>query len=158
MKSVKLILMAVVCLAVSVHAENPQRPWWYDARRIVGNEAESICEMPVYIDLPGYAVILSKDDLRINLFEVDVETYKGCTDFRMLSLIDVTLGCRVVNHRKVPGEFSCTLDNRYVDVTGKTPVKRQVCVKLENCNLFQVHAYQNNLQVATVTLTVAPRL
>jgi len=156
MKSVKLILVTAVCFAVSVHAENPQDPWWYNARRIIGNEAESVCEMPVYIELPGYALILNKDKLKINLDEVDAETYEGCTDFKMISLIDITLGCQVINHEKVPGDFSCSLDNKYVDFTGKTPVKRKVCVKLEHCNLFKVNTHQNNLQVATVTLTVAP--
>jgi len=113
---------------------------------------------PVYMELPGFAKVLNKDDLEISLDDVSFGTFQGCTDFELIAMIDITLGCKVKGNRKVRGDYSCSIDNPQVPATGSTPEIRKVCVKLENAKFYYfATSPDERVQVATLTLTVSAR-
>lgn len=155
MKSVKLIIVTVVFLVVSAQAERAAASVW----RMDDPDPKPLCVLSVHLGTPSYAAILNQGDLSIHLEETtDVLTYEGCTDFKVICLFDVTLSCKVTDNGKVPGDYSCWIDDENVPITGDIPVTRTVCVKLKIEKLPRVHTFPQDLQVATVTLTVSPRI
>jgi len=121
-------------------------------------DPKGVAVIPVVFEAPSYAAIWNAGDLAIHLEEsTDALTYEGCTDFQVVCLIDITLSCTVKSNSKVPGEYSCRIENEHVPATGDLPATRSVCVKLELEKVPPVNALGQDRQVATVTLTVAPR-
>lgn len=154
MKSIRLIIVTIVFLVVSTQAGRGSDSLW----RMDDPDPHSLCVLPIFINSPSYATIWKKGGLSIHLEEsTDVLTYEGCTDFQVLCLMDITLSCKVKSNGKVPGEYSCWIENEHVPFTGDVPATRSVCVKLELEKVPPVNALGQDRQVATVTLTVAPR-
>jgi len=143
----------VFCLAASAQASRRHELDWPTQYQEL-----ALCEIPVYMELPGFAKVLNKDDLEISLDDVSFGTFQGCTDFELIAMIDITLGCKVKGNRKVRGDYSCSIDNPQVPATGSTPEIRKVCVKLENAKFYYfATSPDERVQVATLTLTVSAR-
>jgi hypothetical protein len=98
-------------------------------------------------------------DLEIFLDAVEAGTYEGCTDFQVLSNLDIILGCKLVLNGKVLGDYSCWIDDTYVQATASTPATRTACVRLENPEYYYFATSEAgvDVEVAKLILTVAPR-
>ena len=158
MKSIKLITIILSLMAASAHATSAQPGFLevHDWPKYWVEDEVDICTVPVYMELPGFAKVLNMDDLEIHLESLDFRTYEGCTDFEIISAIDVLLGCRVTSNGKVGGDYSSKIENPQVPATGSEPVTRTACVRLENVSFDTIPAPNESLQVATLTLTIAP--
>jgi len=161
MKSIKLITIILSLIAASAHATSAPQSFvelseWPGKWEMHYDEV-SICEMPVYMELPGFARVLNPEDLDIHIESLDLDTYSGCTDFELICSIDIVLGCKVQSNGKVGGDYSCWIVNPQVQTTGDgTPATRTACVKLDKVEFSFLPAPGESLEVATLTLTVAP--
>ena len=159
MKSIKLITIILSLMAASAHATSAQPDFvevfdW--PKHWVDDELE-ICTIPVYMELPGFAKVLNQDEIEIRIKSLDLNTYAGCTDFKLISAIDIVLGCRIQSNGKVGGDYSCSIENAQVQATGPvTPAVRTACVRLDNVEFSNLPAHGESLEIATLTLTVAP--
>jgi hypothetical protein len=159
MKSIKLITIILSLMVASAHATSPQSDFievsdW--PKHWVDDEVD-ICAIPVYMELPGFAKVLNQDELEIRIKSLDLDTYAGCTDFELIAAIDVVLGCRIQSNGTVGGDYSCSIENAQVDATGPTtPAVRTACVRLDNVDFSYLPAPGEGLNVATLTLTIAP--
>lgn len=154
MKSICLTIVAAVFLVFSAQAGHARESIW----SMDDPNPNSLCVIPVVIGTPSYAMILNQGDLAIDLKETDdALIYEGCTDFKVLSALNITLSCKVKSNGKVPGVYSCLIENEHVAPTGDIPVTRTVCVKLEMEKIPPMSVFAEDRQVATVILTVAPR-
>ncbi len=154
MKDICLTIVAVVILVFSAQAGHARESIW----SMDDPNPNSLCVIPIVIETPSYAIILNQGDLAIDLKETtDALTYEGCTDFKVLSALNITLSCKVKSNGKVPGYYSCLIENEHVAPTGDMPTTRTVCVKLEMEKIPSMSVFAEDRQVATVILTVAPR-
>lgn len=159
MKSIKLITIILSLMAASAHATSAQPDFvevsdW--PKHWVDDDLD-ICTVPVYMELLGFAKVLNPDELDIHIKSLDLNTYTGCTDFELICSVDVILGCRIQSNGKVGGDYSCWVENPQVEITGDaTPATRTACVKLDNVEFSNLPAHGESLEVATLTLTVAP--
>ena len=114
------------------------------------------CAIPVMMDVGMYVEILDCCSLSIKLKQVASETYEGCTEIRIRSNFDVELGCEIESTGRVPGDYSCFIDDPKVPMTlSENVAVRDVCVKVEKVRI----AYAQpgcNIHVANVTITVKP--
>lgn len=154
MKSITFITIIAFLLAASLQAAYVEVSDW--PGQWVYDEA-NICEIPVYMVLPGFAQVLNANDLEIHLHDINIQTYEGCTDFEMISAIDILLGCTIQSNGKVGGDYSCWVDDTLVNATGPTPVARKACVRLENVEFDVLPAYGDSIEVGTLTLTISPQ-
>ncbi|UCG56989.1 MAG: hypothetical protein JSU70_19255 [Phycisphaerales bacterium] len=150
-----LIGVAIVSLlAVSAHAGHIRvKPpcWWpptYDWMEV--------CEIPVMMDVGMYIEILCQQELVIKLKQVAFATYEGCTDIHIKSNFYAELGCTIETTGKVPGVYTCAIDDPMVPPTFCEAVAvRKVCVKAEDVSI--VHVVPGcDVHVADVTITVKP--
>ena len=161
MKSIKLITIILSLMGASAHATSGPQGFvelseWPGHWEIQYDEV-SLCEMPVYMELPRFAKVLNPEDLDIHVESLDMDTYSGCTDFELICSIDVVLGCKVESNGEVGGDYSCWIENPQVQTTGGgTPATRKACVKINHVNFSYLPAPGESLEVATLTLTVAP--
>ncbi|MHC4366601.1 MAG: hypothetical protein ACYSW8_03190 [Planctomycetota bacterium] len=154
MKSIRVIAVTIVFLVVSTQAGRALGC----LRRMDDPDPHGLCVLPIFIDLPSYVTIWKKGGLSVHLEEsIDALAYEGCTDFQVLCLMDITSSCKIKSNGKVSGEYSCQIENEHVPFTGDVPATRSVCVKVELEKVPLVNAVGQDRQVATVTLTVAPR-
>ena len=114
------------------------------------------CVIPVTMDIGMYVEILDVRSYSIKLEQVAYETFEGCTDIRIKSNFDLELGCKVKPTGRVPGDYSCWIDNPKVplDLSENVTV-RKICVKADNVKIIYV-APGSDVHVANVIVTVIP--
>ena len=114
------------------------------------------CVIPVTMDVGMYVEILDVSSYSIKLEQIAFGTFEGCTDIRLKSNFDLELGCKVKPTGRVPGEYSCWIDNPKVqcDLSENVTV-RKVCVRADNVKVIYV-APGADIHVANVTVTVIP--
>ncbi|MHC4557258.1 MAG: hypothetical protein ACYTFW_01910 [Planctomycetota bacterium] len=163
MKSIKYIIIIVFFLVVSSQAEYIyEYDWpryWVEVELEQEQEALAVNQVPVRIEIPPFVQVLNAKDLEIFLDEVDARTYEGCTDFQVISNLDIKLGCRLIINGKVRGDYSCWINDAYVQPTGDLPETRTACVRLENPKYYYVATSSEGevVEVAKLVLTVSPR-
>ena len=114
------------------------------------------CVIPVTMDVGMYVEILDVSSYSIKLQQVEFGTFEGCTDIRIKSNFDLELACKVKPTGRVPGDYSCWIDNPKVplDLSENVTV-RKVCVKAEKVKILYA-APGLDVHVADVTITVMP--
>jgi hypothetical protein len=115
-----------------------------------------ITSIPVVMDVGYYVRIKNQDWLKIKLIqdELDIHTFKGCTDMTVESNFNLTLSASISKTGAIDGSYSVTLDPTDCN-SGSTTVK--VCATLKNANLTGQPAGTKDVQVATVKIKVKPR-
>jgi hypothetical protein len=163
MKSIKYIIITAIFLVASSQASYMYESRWpgHWVRDWVEEtqQGQSLNQIPVCIDVPMFVQVLNVKDLEIFLDAVDAGIYEGCTDFQVLSNLDIVLGCKLVLNGKVLGDYSCWIDDTYVQATGDAPATRKACVKLENPEYYYFATSEAgvDVEVAKLIVTVAPR-
>lgn len=115
-----------------------------------------VCEIPVMMDVGMYIEVLCQDDLVIKLEQVAFRTYEGCTELQIKSNFDAELGCAIQSTGKVPGIYTCSIDNPKVPATlCSTVATRMVCVKAEDVSIVHITP-GSDVHVADVTISVRP--
>jgi len=114
------------------------------------------CVIPVTMDVGMYVEILDVRSYSIKLQQVAFGTFEGCTDIRIKSNFDLELMCKIKPTGRVPGDYSCWIDNPKVplDLSENVAV-RKVCVKADNVKVLYVPPGED-IHVANVTVTVIP--
>jgi hypothetical protein len=87
--------------------------------------------------------------------QIDIHTYEGCTDLQVVTNFNLTLSCSITPTGAIAGQYSATIDGADIDVPGGTAT---VCAKLKNADLSGKPGGTKNVQVATVTIKVVPRI
>jgi hypothetical protein len=119
-------------------------------------ECLEVCEIPVFMDVGMYIEILCQEDLVIKLVQVAFATYEGCVDIRIKSNFNAELGCKVEATGKVPGTYTCSIDDPKVPATlCSTIAVREVCVKAEDVSIVHITP-GTDVHVADVTITAKP--
>jgi hypothetical protein len=159
MKRIKYIIITVLFLLTSSQAGYIYESYWPGHWVKEEEEELSLNQIPVRIEMPGFAQIINAKDLEIFLDDINTETYEGCTNFQVMCNLDITLGCKLIINGKVSGDYSCWIDDTYVQATGSTPETRTACVRLENPKYHYFAASEEGVvtEVAQLVLTVAPR-
>lgn len=114
------------------------------------------CVIPVTMDVGMYVEILDVRSYSIKLQQVAFETFEGCTEIKIKSNFDLELGCKVKPTGRVPGDYSCWIDNPkvHLDLSENVSV-RKVCVKADNVKVLYVPPGED-IHVANVTVTIIP--
>jgi hypothetical protein len=105
----------------------------------------------------GYWIrIKDQDKLKIKLNQISIHEYEGCTDIKVETNVNITLGASVAQvGEAVPGKYSISkLDPKDIDMPGGTST---VCVKLKDADLSKTPGGSKNVHVANVKITVVPR-
>ena len=117
---------------------------------------EKKCVIPVVMDVGMYFEILDVKNMSIKLEQVEFDTFEGCTEIQIKSNFDLELVCKVKPTGRVPGQYTCSIDNPKVplDLSENVTV-RNICVKAEKVKVLYT-APGLDVHVADVTLTVVP--
>ena len=115
---------------------------------------QEVVTIPVVMDI-GYWIKVKNQDAKIKLNQVNINLYEGCTDIEILTNVDIALSCSVKPNGAVPGDWSCSVSPSEVDASGGTV---SLCAKVEKPDLSGTPGGKNNVQVATVSLKVVPRV
>lgn len=115
---------------------------------------QEITDIPVLMDIGYFVFIRDQDKLQIKLLPTGVREYEGCTNVEIEANFDLRLSCDIVANGAVDGDYSCSVTPNLVDAPGGTVA---VCAQLVDASLLNVVGGTMDVQVATVTLKVAPR-
>ena len=113
-----------------------------------------LAEIPVLMDVGYWVYIKDQQDLKIKLQQQTIHTYEGCTDVAIQCNFSLRTSCSISANGAVPGKYSCSILNGDVSQPGGTIT---VCAKLEEADLSTTPGASKDVQVATVTLKVAPQ-
>lgn len=115
---------------------------------------QEITDIPVLMDVGFFVAIRDQDKLVIKLQQKSIQEYEGCTDVVIDTNFDLVVTCSIATRGVVPGDYACSVTPARLDVPGGTTT---VCATLKNANLTGAPGGARDVQVATVTLKVAPR-
>ncbi len=114
------------------------------------------CQIPVKMDIGMYVEVLDVQNLSIKLKQVGFETFEGCTEIQIRNNFDLELGCIIKPTGKIPGEYSCSIDNPKVPFRLSNDVTtRNVCVRAEKVKILYAPPGLD-VHVADVTITIVP--
>ena len=121
---------------------------------------QEIAEIPVVMDIGYWVRIKDQDKLKIKLQQNSVHEYEGCSNMVVQCNFNVELSCSISATGAVGGKYSCWFDDG--DTNNVTPVDSpgatvSICAKVKDANLNNVAGGTNNVQVATVKISVVPR-
>jgi hypothetical protein len=147
----KILLMglAVALLAATAPAGEIKLHTW--PTQFIPQEVTTI---PVVMDV-GFWMQIVNQNTKIKLVQIDIHTYEGCTDLQVVTNFNLTLSCSITPTGAISGQYSATIDGADIDVPGGTAT---VCAKLKNADLSGKPGGTKNVQVATVTIKVVPRI
>lgn len=115
---------------------------------------QEVTSIPVLMDI-GFWMEIANQNAKIKLVQIDMHTYEGCVDLKVRTNFNLTLSASITPTGAISGSYSCSIENPDVDVPGGD---RTVCAKLKNANLGGQPGGSRNVQVATVTIRVVPRV
>ncbi len=115
---------------------------------------QEITDIPVLMDIGYFVFIRDQDKLQIKLLPTEIREYEGCTEVEIEANFDLRLSCEIVSNGAVDGDYTCSVTPNLLDAPGGTVA---VCAKLVDASLLNVVGGTTDVQVATVTLKVAPR-
>ena len=122
---------------------------------------QELTDIPVLMDIGFWCYIKDQDKLKIKLAqtqqtEAAKHNYEGCTDVTIQSNFDMKLSCSISKNGAVNGDYSCSVTPSTLSVGGGTV---SVCAKITKAvlNTGGLVGGTKDLQVATVTLKVAPQ-
>jgi hypothetical protein len=122
---------------------------------------QELTDIPVLMDIGFWCYIKDQDKLKIKLAqtaqtEASKHNYEGCTDVTIQSNFDMKLSCSISKNGAVNGDYSCSVTPSTLSVGGGTV---NVCAKIVKAQLGTggLVGGTKDLQVATVTLKVAPQ-
>jgi len=145
----KLVSIALVAFwAVAAHAGEIKVHYW--PTQFIPQEVTNI---NVVMDVGFWMEVVNQNDV-IKLQQINVHTYQGCIDLKILSNFNLLLGASIVPTGAVGGQFSCYLDDPAIDAPGGVAT---LCAKLEGANLAGKPGGSKNVHVASITVTVVPR-
>lgn len=115
---------------------------------------QELTDIPVLMDIGYFVLVRDQDKLQIKLQPTGVQEYEGCTDVEIEANFDLRLSCEIASNGAIQGDYSCSVTPNLLDAPGGTVA---VCAKLVDASLLDVVGGTTDVQVATVTLKVAPR-
>jgi hypothetical protein len=125
--------------------------------------AQELTDIPVLMDIGYWVFIKDQDKLKIKLSQTGTTSsnpskhvYEGCTDVKITSNFDMKLSCSISKNGAINGDFSCSVTPNTLSLGTGTV---SVCAKINNAvlNTSGLVGGTKDLQVATVTLKVAPQ-
>ncbi len=122
---------------------------------------QELTDIPVLMDIGFWCYIKDQDKLKIELSQTAQtdaakHNYEGCTDVTIQCNFDMKLSCSIAGNGAVKGDYSCSVTPDTLSVGGGTV---SVCAKIKKAELNTTGLVggTKDLQVATVTLKVAPQ-
>ena len=115
---------------------------------------KDFAHISVVMDI-GYWIDFINAQDTIKLQQVNLHTYEGCLDVKLVCNFDVSLRCVVTPTGAIRGRYSCFVEGGDINAPGGTA---RVCVRLEDANLATRLGGSKDIQVATVTVQITPRL
>jgi hypothetical protein len=124
---------------------------------------QELTDIPVLMDIGYWVFIKDQDKLKIKLSQTGSQgsntgqhQYEGCTDVAIQCNFDMKLSCSISKNGAVNGDYSCSVTPNTLSVGGGTV---SVCAKIVKASLGTggLVGGTKDLQVATVTLKVAPQ-
>jgi hypothetical protein len=115
---------------------------------------QEVTTIPVVMDV-GFWMEIVNQNTKIKLQQINIHTYEGCVDLQVRTNFNLTLSASITPTGAIQGQYSCFIDNPDIDVPGGIAT---VCARLNNANLAGKPGGSKNVQVATVTIKVVPRI
>jgi hypothetical protein len=150
MKKGLLIVAAIAMLAGAVQAGEIKLHTWPCTYT-----AMDLMTIPVKMDI-GMYIGVSNQNVSIKLTQQDIHTYTGCTNVTVKCNFNATLStsiAKVTTNGDVSGTFTSSVTPSTITM-GTTTVS--VCATLTNAQIQNITGGTKDVQVATVTLKVAP--
>ncbi len=144
-----LMGLAIALLAATAPAGEIKLHVWP-----VGFIPQEVTTIPVVMDV-GFWMEIVNQNTKIKLQQINIHTYEGCTDLQVRTNFNLTLSASIAPTGAIPGQYSVSIDNPDIDVPGGIAT---VCARLTNANLAGKPGGSKNVQVATVTIKVVPRI
>lgn len=123
-----------------------------------------VCDqVKVVMNVGYYVKIINCKKLKIQMEQIAINEYKGCTDFEIECNFDLELGATIeptaagLEVQPDKGKWSAWIDgNNFVDATmGGSPEKRTVCAQVKEAKIINADP-NKELHVAQVTILVRP--
>jgi hypothetical protein len=115
---------------------------------------QEVTTIPVVMDV-GFWMEIVNQNTKIKLQQINIHTYEGCADIQVRTNFNLTLSCSITPTGAIQGQYSASIDGADIDAPGGTAT---VCARLTNANLAGKPGGTKNVQVATVTIKVVPRI
>ncbi len=114
---------------------------------------QEVAAIPVVMDV-GYWMQIVNQNGKIKLLQTGIRTYEGCLDLQVLCNFNLSLSASILATGAVSGTYSCSIVGADVDAPGGIA---RLCARLTNANLGSQPGGSKNVNVAIVTVRVAPR-
>jgi hypothetical protein len=115
---------------------------------------QEVTTIPVVMDV-GFWMEIVNQNTKIKLQQINIHTYEGCTDLEVRTNFNLTLSCSITPTGAIQGQYAAFIDGPNINVPGGIAT---VCARLTNANLSGKPGGTKNVQVATVTIKVVPRI
>jgi len=173
-KKILFTIAVVAFLTASVQAIDPGATQKWDGMWPYEYLAVPVCTIPVLMDVGYFVQVKDCGDRKIKMKQVTCESigkaadtfpcYDGCTNFEVRANFEAKLGGKLINKVKWFDDgddsvyYASTGEGISPDIVPGTGVwfTRKVCVKAWNIQIWNAGAQGDELQVASLQITVKP--